>query len=194
MENINNKYLPQNIKDYLIKREISSYAIYNWGIEYREFYRRKYITIPIYDQDGKTIFFKLRKDPFAKNNKPKYIIYPKGISHIIYGQENLSTSGEKIIICEGEFDRLAIESRNTPAITSTGGSGYFKKEWIENGELAYYKDIYVCFDNDEAGKKGSLKVLSILKDLGYRNIYNIEIPPYMGKDITEFLQNGGILP
>ena len=37
MENLNNQHnkdLPKNIRDYLIERKISPYAIDNWGIEY----------------------------------------------------------------------------------------------------------------------------------------------------------------
>jgi len=40
--------------------------------------------------------------------------YPKGIEAQIYGWDTLASNPEKIIICEGEMDRLALLSQNIP--------------------------------------------------------------------------------
>jgi hypothetical protein len=49
-------------------------------------------------------------------------------SHVaIYGQEFLAS--RRIVICEGEFDRLVLETKDFHAVTSTGGTVAFPEEW-----------------------------------------------------------------
>jgi Toprim domain-containing protein len=74
----------------------------------------------------------------------------------LYGRENLNDKPAQIIICEGEFDRLVLEANGFKAVTSTGGAKAFKKEWAK--EFANISGVYLCFDNDEAGKSGALRV------------------------------------
>src|SRR5215510_11701102 len=67
------------------------------------------ITIPIFDGKGKIAFFKQAKDPEDQGDSPKMIAWPKG--HLeLYGRENLEGNPNQIIICEGEFDRLVLET------------------------------------------------------------------------------------
>ncbi len=134
------------------------------------------------DDDGYK-FFKLRQDPRDGNGK---ITYPKGIEAQLFGV--YAGSEDTQIICEGELDALAFISEGYFALTSTHGAGTFKEEWIDE-DLRKPKDIYVCFDNDDAGKKGSLRVLKMLEKVGLRNIHEITLPPEVGDggDVTDYL-------
>jgi DNA primase len=58
-----------------------------------------------------------------------------------------------LIICEGEFDRLVLQAQGFPAVTSTGGAATFRPEWAE--KLREIENVYICFDNDPAGRNGA---------------------------------------
>jgi hypothetical protein len=173
--------LPAHIRTYLNERGIIDMVIDSYKLGYGTFYGKNYITIPVMDDDGYK-FFKLRQDPKDGNGK---ITYPKGAEAQLFGM--YAPQDEKQIICEGELDALALISQGCFALTSTHGAGTFKEEWIDE-DLRKPK-IYVCFDNDEAGKKGSLRVLKMLENVGLRNLYQITLPEEVGDggDITDYL-------
>jgi DNA primase len=137
------------------------------------------ITIPIFNREGALVFFKQARDP-DKSNSPKMIAWPKG--HLeLYGWENLTSDSSQIIICEGEFDRLVLEANGFKTVTSTGGARSFKKEWTT--EFESIPDVYICFDNDEAGRKGALRVGRLIPRARI-----VELPTEVGEngDVTDF--------
>lgn len=185
------KALPARIRQYLNARGIPDSIIDAYKLGYGQFYRKWWITIPIKDSYGNYAFFKLRQDPNYGNEK---ITYPKGIEAQIYDWENLTKPNISLVICEGELDRLLLVSKGISAITSTHGAGTFKEEWaetlIKNKET---KAVYVCFDNDEAGRKGAERVAKMVENGGFET-YIITLPPEVGEhgDITDyFIKVGG---
>lgn len=185
------KDLPDNIRNYLNKRGINDEIINYYKLGFGTFYRKKWITIPIKNKDGEYIFFKLRQSPEDGNDK---ITYPKGIEAQIYTWEEINKEEKKIMICEGELDNLLLLSKGAKAITSTHGAITFKREWIE--EISKnFKDIYICFDNDEAGRKGARRIAKILEDYD-NNIFITSLPKEVGEggDITDYFikLNGNI--
>jgi hypothetical protein len=82
------------------------------------------ITIPICNKGGGFAFFKLAKDPEDKSDSPKMLASPGGHAEL-YGWERVLANPERIIICEGEFDRLVLESRGFAAVTSTAARSRF---------------------------------------------------------------------
>lgn len=174
--------LPEEIRVYLNGRGIKDDIINKYKLGYGKFYGKNYITIPIFGEDGYK-FFKLRQDPRDGDSK---ITYPqKGAESQLFGAY---TATETQIICEGELDALALISEGFYALTSTHGAGTFKEEWIDEG-LKKAGSIYVCFDKDEAGDKGSSKVLKLLDDAGLKNLFHINLPEEVGEhgDITDYL-------
>jgi DNA primase len=138
------------------------------------------ITIPIFSASGKVSFFKQAKDPDDNTDSPKMIAWPKG--HLeLYGRENLRDKQSSIIICEGEFDRLVLEANGFEAVTSTGGARTFKKDWPR--EFENIPEVYICFDNDEAGKSGALRVAGLIPHAKI-----VELPSEVGDggDVTDF--------
>lgn len=175
--------LPERIRTYLNNRGIIDGVIDSYHLGYGNFYGKNYITIPIIDESG-YVFFKLRQDPKDGDGK---ITYPKGAEAQLFGL--YAPQGEKQIFCEGELDALALISQGCFALTSTHGSGTFKDEWVDDTDIKKSGKIYVCYDNDTAGRNGALKVLKALKKVGLRNIYNITLPEEVGDggDITDYL-------
>lgn len=151
------------------------------------YYGHNWITIPVYDEKGEILFHKLRKDPEDTYNKAKYKFYPAGSDSSIFGLEKLQSYKDYVIICEGEFDCLLLQSRNINAITSTAGSGTFREEWFKH--FAHLKDVYICFDNDKAGDYGSNSLA--LKLIHYEHRVHIISLPNEGEDVSDFFFRGG---
>ena len=65
-----------------------------------------------------------------------------------------------VIVCEGEIDAMLITQAGYNACTSTAGAVTWKPEWANL--FAGVQRIYICYDNDAAGREGALKVRSTL--------------------------------
>lgn len=174
METVDNR--TKNIYAWLIRRGISPAVLSLRNIDIID----GQIVIPIPDMDGNISFYKYRRDPIIESALiPKYT-YSYGALAALYPIDNLLKKDGPIIICEGEFDALLLETLGFNAITSTGGALTFKKEWAE---LFAGKETYVCFDNDKAGKEGIIKVCSIIPHAKV-----IPLPDEIGEhgDITDY--------
>ncbi len=176
-----NQNLPERIKKWLnargINDEIINRSFIGWD--------KDKITIPIFDKNGEWLFFKYRKDPEDTNeDKPKYWHSLKGMI-VLYGIENLNKNLSQIIICEGELDRLLLESKGFPAVTSIGGAGTFRKEWAD--EIKKISKIYICFDNDEAGMKGAERIAKLIP---HARVITLPEMEEKRKDITDYFTLG----
>ncbi len=138
------------------------------------------ITIPITNRDGEIVFFKLAKDPEDLSDAPK-MLASEGSHAELYGWERVLAKPERLIICEGEFDRLVLEAERIPAVTSTGGAGVFRREWAT--DFKSIPEVYVCFDRDDAGRSGALRVAQLIP---HSRI--VELPTEVGEggDVTDF--------
>ena len=183
--------LPDRVKEYLNQRGISDSIINQYKLGYGCFYGKHWITIPIKNIDGKYEFFKLRQDPLEGDQKTTY---PSGVKAQLYDQGTLENARDALVICEGELDALLLLSRNIQAVTSTHGAMTFNKEWI--GLIAKDMKVYICYDNDTAGRKGADRVAKMIAEAGNRSVYKIELPQEVGDggDITDYLLelNGSI--
>ena len=105
---------------------------------------------------------------------------------LMYGQQLWGNTGKKLVITEGEIDALSVATAfdgKYPVVSIKNGSTSAKKEiakhldWI-NG----YEEIYLWFDNDEAGRKAVSECVSLLP---MDKIRLIRHPDY--KDANEVL-------
>lgn len=67
-----------------------------------------------------------------------------------------------LLICEGEKDCLSLLSRGVQAITATTGASSVPKDL---SPLKSFNDIVVLYDNDKAGRDGSLKMAQAIKSV-----------------------------
>jgi hypothetical protein len=174
--------LPPRIRQYLNERGVTDAVLGQYNVGYGEFFGKSWICMGIKNEAGEYVFFKLREDPIYGTGKMTYPEKAGGAQ--IYDWEMLQKTTDRIIICEGELDRLALLSRDIPAVTSTHGATTFKQEWAE--KFKNCKKIYICYDNDEPGVKGALRVATILENIG-NEIYIVSVPKECGKDVTDFL-------
>src|SRR3989338_3244389 len=183
------KAMLSHIKQYLQGRGIEEPFINAYNLGYGQFYGKSWITIPIRATDGNYAFFKLRQNPAEGNDK---ITYPKGAHAQLYDWETIKETNDLIVICEGELDRLLLTGKGIPAITSTHGAMTFKPEWID--EIKKCRKIYICFDNDDAGRKGTTRIAKMLDDIGHTGIHVVSLPEEVGEggDVTDyFVKFGG---
>lgn len=175
MENFKYKQLNKDHKEWLVNRAISENIIDKFNIGSTENGR---IAIPVKDSLGKILFYKYRRGPEFTVG-PKYT-YDKGATVNLFNIEVLFQKPEKVVICEGEFDVMVLESLGIHAVTSTGGATSFQESWVP-----FFKDldVYVCMDNDDAGQKGLVKICNFLPDAKY-----VPLPAEVGDhgDITDF--------
>lgn len=142
------------IKKWLNDRGISDNIIERAELDYDG----NRIVIPVIDVDGNCQFSKFRRDP-RKDSGAKYM-YESGASATLYNAF-MNRANMEVIITEGELDALALQSAGFSAVSSTGGSGTFKEEWVDFFEE---KDVYILYDYDKAGIKGALEVQQNLPD------------------------------
>lgn len=142
------------------------------------------IAIPVNNPDGTFSFNKYRRSPFIDApHLPKYV-YDKGGRTTLFGAERLAADNKKVIITEGELDTLVCHSLGLNAVSSTGGALSFQPHFAE---LLNGYEVYICFDNDEAGAAGIVKTLQYLPEAKV-----VLIPEIVGvKDITDFVSRGG---
>lgn len=143
--------IPPKIIEWLHARGISDAVIQSHNMGWTD----THISIPICDLEGKFLFNKYRRDPFSEEEGPKYK-YDYGTTAQLFNAHLLNRSS-CVHIVEGEMDALALESKGYVAVSTTGGAGTWKDEWTE---LLAGKEIFICYDNDEAGVKGAVKLLT----------------------------------
>lgn len=164
--------LPKNINQYLLDRGISQTVIESANLNW-DGHR---IVIPVFDENRNFLFNKYRRSPDVEEG-PKYM-YDTGATSALYNLHTIISKQSAVYLCEGELDTLRLESAGYCAVSTTGGSGTFKEEWAN---FLKDKSIYICYDNDEAGLKGMLKVLEMIPEARI-----ILLPEE--KDITDYLK------
>jgi DNA primase len=138
------------------------------------------ITIPVFSCAGAMAFFKLAKDPEDKSDSPKMLV-PAGAHAELYGWERILANPERIIICEGEYDRLVLETLGFAAVTSTGGALTFRPEWAE--AFCEIPNVYICYDNDAAGQEGAERVGRLIP---HARIVRLPEEVGEGGDVTDY--------
>src|SRR5713226_3048748 len=174
--------LPDRIREYLHARgipdEVIDRRVLGWnGVR---------ITIPIFNRKGICASFRLAKDPEDASDTPKVLSLP-GSSVELYGWDTLRLRRKRVIICEGEFDRLVLEANGFEAVTSTGGAGTFKEEWAD--AFKEIPSVYLCFDRDDAGRKGALRVARMI---AHAKIVELPSDVGHGGDVTDFFVGLGM--
>ncbi|MGL4588861.1 MAG: toprim domain-containing protein [Mycoplasmatales bacterium] len=129
------------------------------------------------------------ENPVENEPKEKQIVLVDG------GQDFLMSkpvsgikSDTKIFITEGVFDALSIK-KVLPESFVIGLSGATKQRQVIERlkEMNTQNPIYVCFDNDEAGRKNSVILNNKIKDLGLNSeILTLARGEY--KDVNDLLE------
>lgn len=90
---------------------------------------------------------------------------------------------EKITI-SGNCDAMSLHQVGIPALSVNAGAG--NHQWIDNdwARLERFSEIYLCYDNDEAGQKGVKEVANRL------GLDRCKVVTFPAKDANEYLLAG----
>jgi hypothetical protein len=138
-----NRFMPDEVRQFLKGRGIAATLIDRQLLGWDG----KRITIPIFGESTREVFgFRygtLPKDPW---DEPE-VVSDHNATPELYGRETLARKPHRVVICEGEFDRLILESRGFPAVTLAAGADTFQPEWaplfdgIEDISLCYRRRV-----------------------------------------------------
>ncbi|MFV9510712.1 DnaB-like helicase C-terminal domain-containing protein [Tepidibacillus sp. LV47] len=179
--------LSEEAKQYLRERGITQDTIekFNIGYEkdtigfkpyYKDFkgYFRNRIVFPLYTKKRKVVDF-IGRSLDGKEPKYKSLI---GIGNVFFNETVLEQS-QDVIFCNSIFDVLSLDQVNLPAVCMVDHQLY-------NEQIAQMegKRVFICFGNDELGRRESIRLAKILEPY-IKELYVIRLPQGL-KDINDF--------
>lgn len=160
MTDIQIKPLPEAVKRHLNEERFLGDAILQkMEVGYTEQRGAPWIVFPVKNAEGVTVCWKLKGMP---GSEIKAKNWPQGSKIMPYGAHLIpEIGGSRVWICEGEPDCLLLLQAGQAAMTSTGGAGAFKKDWLKY--IPEGKEVVLCFDNDAAGAAGRENVRTMIR-------------------------------
>ena len=149
------------------------------------------IIIPLY-KDNQLINITIRKINIDEqgNTKSGYMKYSQTFPEIdFWGEEDINNSLDEIWLCEGIFDKLALNSIGKVALSNSNATintfqMYFLIELLEKNNI---RKINFFADNDSVGKKNSIIDKKILTEFGFS--CKIFTSPFYKDAAEHFLEN-----
>jgi len=134
-------------------------------------------TIPIFNQYDRVINIR----QYSNTAKSKMLNFSSQIN--LFPSKPIT---DKVYICEGEWDCMLLRQHNIEAVTTTGGASTWFDHWNE-----YFrgKQVFICYDGDEAGIKGAKKVATSLIPFA-NEVFIISMP--MDTDVSDLVLKYGI--
>jgi twinkle protein len=134
-------------------------------------------------RDGELVNVKhlaLARDPNGK----KRTWQASNAEPCLFGWDLIPDDTKSIVITEGEIDAMSLYQYGFPALSVNQGAG--NHQWIDTDfdRLERFQDIFLWFDNDDAGQKGAREVAARL------GIERCRIVGHRLKDANEALQQG----
>lgn len=146
--------------------------------DYKLGYTGEWYTIPIY-VDGEFVTFQCRKET-PKRVKGWYAgLGPQPFNF------SLLPMVSWVVLTEGPVDAIMLRQYDIPAVSQTGGSGYWNPAW--NSKFMDFDAVYIVYDYDKAGIMNSLKVA---ENFGYRAQVVLFENQKEGFDITDYFKQG----
>jgi len=151
-----NRFMPDEVRQFLKGRGIPATMIerqlLGWDGER--------ITIPVFGENTREVlgfrYATLPKDPWDNPD----VVSDGHSDPELYGRETLARKPHRVVVCEGEFDRLLLESRGFPAVTSTGGADVFLPEWA--ALFDGIEDVFICFRRSVASDTAAKRVQKVI--------------------------------
>lgn len=114
----------------------------------------------------------------------RYVQIAGGSSHGLYNADSL-VGKSSVVFCEGEFDTLILqqEARGIVSpVTLGSATNRLSVRWLS--ELVSHQRIFVAYDSDIAGKRGTERLLKTSP-----RFQQLSLPD--SKDINDFYLEGG---
>lgn len=142
-------------------------------------------TIPVRDADGELV--NVRRYQMGGGHTNKMLNLPGHGSAVLF-RPDILRDNEDIVLTEGEMDCILLNQTGVPAVTHTAGAGTFRAQWASG---FVDKNVWICYDADDAGRKGAKRVESILQAFA-KNVFIMDIPmTTKGADVTDYIHLEG---
>lgn len=107
-----------------------------------------------------------------------------GAEPCLFGWNLIEPKTRSVAITEGEIDAMTLHQVGIPALSVNQGAG--NHQWIESEweALERFSEIFVCFDDDDAGRRGAAEVVSRL------GVERCKLVRFGAKDANQWLQDG----
>jgi twinkle protein len=107
-----------------------------------------------------------------------------GAEPCLFGWHLIEPRQRTVAITEGEIDAMTLHQVGIPSLSVNAGAG--NHGWIESDweRLERFSEIFLCFDDDEAGRKGAAEVAQRL------GIERCRIVTFGAKDANQWLIDG----
>ena len=149
------------------------------------FYKHK-VVIP-FMQDGRIVYLRGRylENGNAQTDKAKMLGLKGQTTKRLFNGDILTDlkKGDKVYICEGEFDAMILDQNNYNAVAILGTTNFN----AEDIDLFKGLDVILCLDNDEAGQRATQELGKMFLLKG-RIVKTKQLPENI-KDITEYFIN-----
>lgn len=160
-------------------------------------------TIPVYGANGDLITIRYRNDEYESGETdefgrpiPKYSGYKGRNGTYLFPQPmiagNIRARGTaKIFVTEGELDAIRLWQEGVPAVTATNGVRQMKYiPGMLKPMFPHINHLIIVSDQDEPGAEGARELMAAAEAAGM-TAARVGWPSNYGKDVTEYLQNGG---
>lgn len=123
-------------------------------------YTGRLYTLPTFRPDGRManlVWFALGGKPYSAPGCPASLFRAE-----VLGDD--SRAGESVYVTEGHWDCIALEwvrkkARKPGVVVGVPGAGTFRSEWAR---WMRGRDVFLCYDNDEAGATGEARAAAML--------------------------------
>lgn len=138
-----------------------------------------YAVFPFIQDTGELINIKYRNIDEKRDMRQE-----KDAAPCLFGWHLIDPKARIVTITEGEIDAMTLHQMRVPALSVNQGAG--NHQWLETDwdKLERFDEILICFDNDEAGKKGAAE---IARRLGVERCRMVTLG---AKDANQWLQDG----
>lgn len=144
------------------------------------------------DESGKLLYQAVRYEPKdfkqrRQDGKGGWIWNLGGVRRVLYRLDKLPGC-ETIIVVEGEKDADALWAIDLPATTNAGGADKWRPEYTEQLTAMGVRDVIVLPDNDNAGRKHAIRVVTACEAAGIRARV-VKLPDLPDKgDVSDYLK------
>lgn len=153
------------VREWFYNRGISGTTVRDFKIAEQARGNAIYAVFP-YLRDGEYVNGKYRNIADKKDMRQE-----GGAEPCLFGWHLIDPKARKVAICEGELDAMTLHQVGIPALSVNAGAG--NHQWIDNDweRLDRFSEIYLCYDNDDAGQKGAREVANRLGAERCRIVY-----------------------
>lgn len=144
-------------------------------------------TIPVRDAKGNLVNVR-RYKPNATEPKDKMMSWSRGTGSRRLFLPDVLDQHEEVILVEGEMDAIIGQQYGLPVLSHTAGATAWDPKWNLEFEG---KVVFVCYDVDDAGRRGARKVEGQLARYA-KAVHLISLPlKEKGADLTNYFVDQG---